>query len=335
MFSRALLFAACVALVAGRSYNLQCTPASASCSGKCCGAQWTLGGTDGSFTCTKGSKTCGLCGQDGVSPCDFTVKNSGVPVATLVDKNGKAVAAKESVGGAAGGDLTPTTPSSGVTLTLGTYNGMDGWLDIPMASFSGFTEFLLGLTATVPSFYTETGFTVQYSCEKTAIQGAPDDFTGCDIFFFVYKCPPCARLDGGINAQLMAMDEPKWYAGQCGPTFKLNRDLGVDHEFAVWQAEMKDGAEVSLQMDSPIEFIFWAMVGKSVVCSARVSEDECNDASDNCVWLEEGVCRPRGCPKPSPFQGAPVPRCQVCVDDEDEFIPQVVMSTLAPGVSLP
>ncbi|KAJ9443555.1 hypothetical protein DIPPA_29928 [Diplonema papillatum] len=326
MASRALFLAACFAAAAGDSYNLQCTPASATCGGKCCGASWALGGTDGSFTCSKtgtGEK-CGLCGQDGIKKCAFTVENSGVPVATLVDSKGNTVGTNvHSVGGASSRPPS-TTPSSGVTMSLGTYNGMDGWFDIPASSFNGLTEFLLGLTATVPSFYTETGFTVQYSCKKSSISGAPADFMGCDIFFFVYKCPPCARLDGGINTQLMAMDEPRWYAGQCGPTFKLNRDLGVDHEFAVWQAEMKDGSDVSLTMESPIEFIFWAMVGKNVVCSAR-SEDECNDASDNCVWLEEGVCRPRGCPKPSPFQGAPLPRCQVCVDDEDEFIPHVVM----------
>ncbi|KAJ9454139.1 hypothetical protein DIPPA_34067 [Diplonema papillatum] len=326
MFSRAMLLAACFAVAAGTTYNLQCTPASATCGGKCCAVSWKLEGTDGSFSCSQaGHTTCGLCGQSSLPACDFTVKNSGVPVATLADSNGDLVAAKESVGGAAGGPLLPTSPSSGVTLTLGTYNGMKGWLDIPASSFSGFTEFLLGLTATVPSFYTETGFTVQYSCERTAISGAPVGFKGCDIFFFVYKCPPCQRLDGGVHAQLMAMDEPQWYAGQCGPTFKLNTDLGVDHEFAVWQAEMKDGTEVALKMTSPIEFIFWAMVGKSVVCAARLTEDICNAASDNCVWLDEGVCRPRGCPKPSPYQGAAQPRCEICVDDEEEFIPEVVM----------
>ncbi|KAJ9448429.1 hypothetical protein DIPPA_03564 [Diplonema papillatum] len=326
MISRAVFLAACFAAAAGGTFNLQCTPTSAACGGKCCGVSWTLGGTDGSFTCTKkgAAETCGLCGQDGLEECAFTMENSGAPVAELVDTHGNAVEVSAYVSGGSTGRLRSTRPSSGVTMTLGTYSGMNGWFDIPASSFYGFAEFLLGLTATVPSFYTDTGFTVRYSCKKPRY-GAPADFKGCNIFFFVYKCPPCQRLDAGISAKLMAMDEPRWFAGQCGPTFKLNRDLGADHGFAVWQADIEDGSVVSMTMDSPIEFIFWAMVGKSVVCSARLTEANCDAAPDNCEWLEEGVCRPRGCPKPSPFHGAPTPKCQVCVDDEEEFIPRVIV----------
>ncbi|KAJ9438022.1 hypothetical protein DIPPA_07379 [Diplonema papillatum] len=329
MTSRAVFLAACFAAAAGESYNLQCTPASATCGGKCCAVMWTLGGTDGSFTCSKAGtgEKCGLCGQDGIKKCDFTVENSGVPVAKLLDPKNDPVEHTVPVVGGAGFGVAPTRPSSGVMLTLGTYNGMNGWFDIPLSTFNGFADFLLGLTATVPSFYTDSGYTVQYSCRRSGVVGAPADFAGCDIFFFVYKCPPCESLDGGVPAQLMGSADPEWYAGSCGPTFNLNHKLDtVDHQLAVWQAEVEDGTTVNIKLAGPVEFMFWAMVGKSVVCSAKLTEAACNTASANCVWLaDDGVCRPRGCPKPPPFSGPSLSRCSVCVrPDEEEFLPEVL-----------
>ncbi|KAJ9438326.1 hypothetical protein DIPPA_23891 [Diplonema papillatum] len=331
MTSRAVFLAACFAAAAGESYNLQCTPASATCGGKCCAVMWTLGGTDGSFTCSKAGtgEKCGLCGQDGIKKCDFTVENSGVLVPKLLDATGKEVPEGSPAVGGAGGTVPPTAPSSGVTLTAGTYNGMSGWLDIPKATFNGFTEFLLGLTATVPSFYTDSGYTVQYACKKAGLgTNAPTDFTGCDIFFFVYKCPPCDSVDAGVPALLMSSTDPEWYAGSCGPTFTLDSTVptAAAHQFAVWQAEIDDGTTVNIPLAGPVELMFWAMVGKSIICSAKLTEAECNLAPINCVWLtDEGVCRPRGCPTGSPFNGPSVSRCSVCVrPDEEEFLPEVV-----------
>ncbi|KAJ9466917.1 hypothetical protein DIPPA_24485 [Diplonema papillatum] len=315
-------------LVVAERYPVECADDAGRCDRHCCSIEWDLQGDVGDYKCVKDGKTCGLCGQDSLDACTFTVVGAGLPYATLLDENDKPVeimTREDPVGGAASGSLPATKPSVGITLTLGTFNGMKGWLDIPNSAFYNFREFLQGITATIPSFYTASGYTVQYSCQSKGLDNADDaNFKGCDIFFFIYRCPPCEAENGNIGTQLLASEDPVWYADYCGPTFKLNTELGIDHQFVAYQAEIADGKVASVKTDGPAAFIFWAMVGKNVICASKDSESECKSFPESCQWLVDSeVCRPRGCP-PRKFTGPSQASCQTCVYDESEFIPTVV-----------
>ncbi|KAJ9466921.1 hypothetical protein DIPPA_24451 [Diplonema papillatum] len=311
----------------GVRYPVECADNVGLCSMHCCGFGWDLRGDVGDYSCSNDGVTCGLCGQSGLPACSFTVKKLGLPYATLLDENDKPVeivTRDDSVGGAASSKIPPTKPSAGITLTLGTFNGMKGWLDIPNSAFYRFREFLQGITATIPSFYTASGYTVQYSCQSKGLAAADEaDFKGCDIFFFIYRCPPCEAESGNIATQLLASEDPVWYADYCGPVFKLDKTLGVEHQFAAYQAEIPDKKVVNVKADGPVTFIFWAMVGKNVICASKMTKAECSSAPASCQWLvDEEVCRPRGC-EFNPIIGPIFPRCETCVYDEEELLPEV------------
>ncbi|KAJ9466920.1 hypothetical protein DIPPA_24467 [Diplonema papillatum] len=316
-------------LVVAERYPVECADDAGRCDRHCCSIEWDLQGDVGDYKCVKDGKTCGLCGQDSLDACTFTVVGAGLPYATLLDENDKPVeiiTREDPVGGAASGSLPATKPSAGITLTLGTFNGMKGWLDIPNSAFYRFREFLQGITATIPSFYTASGYTVQYSCQSKGLANSDEaDFKGCDIFFFIYRCPPCEAESGNIAAQLLASEDPVWYADYCGPVFKLDKTKDVaEHQFAAYQAEIPDKKVVNVKATGPVTFIFWAMVGKNVICASKDSLAECQAFPESCQWLADTeVCRPRGCYQ-GKFSGPNLPRCQTCVYDEEELIPEVI-----------
>ncbi|KAJ9469183.1 hypothetical protein DIPPA_11656 [Diplonema papillatum] len=204
---------------------------------------------------------------------------------------------------------------------MGTFDGMRGWSDIPKSVFSDFHETLRGLTATVPSFYTGAEFSIEYDCFLGG------NAKGCDIFFFVYRCPPCTARNGNIGKELLEMDAPAWYADSCGPTFLLNSEAAglATHQFAMYAAELPNGEAIKIKLNHPVEFMFWAMAGKRALCDQASSEADCELHAD-CQWLaSQDACRPRSCAKKVYFQGPVVPKCGVCVDDEAEFVPEIII----------
>ncbi|KAJ9465217.1 hypothetical protein DIPPA_03359 [Diplonema papillatum] len=218
-----------------------------------------------------------------------------------------------------------TTPSSGVTLTLGTFVGMEGWLDIPRSRFVRFPDSLLGLTATVPSYYTAEQFSIVYSCNSRGLlTGLPNGFKGCDIFLFQYHCPPCVVADGDLRMTLLGLSYPVWYPLSCGPVFKLvDDDSLVEHPFTTFIAEIADGERTQIRLSAAVEFMFWALSGKSVMCRDLPTETDCAAFPTNCEWSDD-VCKPQACPRTTPSSGPIFPRCQVCTDDEAQFVPTVV-----------
>ncbi|KAJ9465210.1 hypothetical protein DIPPA_03342 [Diplonema papillatum] len=327
MMPRAVVFASMLALAVSTA-RPECSRVVPSCGGTvCCAVNWVL--TSDARCVHANGTACGACGQQqGLAACGFTPENSGAPYATMLDAAGNEVQGGSVVTTQGTARATtkppPTTPNNGWDFALATYDGMDGWHDIPASEFSSFRGFLIGLTATIPSFYTDTGFTILYTCRG---MNAASGFVGCDIFFFMYRCPPCASRHGNIADSLMVMDEPTWYVGNCGPVFKLNKDLGAEHQFVVFQAETAAETRVRVPVDEPVEYIFWAMAGKSVICSSIADEAACVAAVGSCEWLAgSDICKPKGCDKPTSFQGPLQPKCTVCVDDEADFIPEVIFS---------
>ncbi|KAJ9465218.1 hypothetical protein DIPPA_03385 [Diplonema papillatum] len=323
-----LAAAAAADVYVDRRYRAEC--GETRCGTRCCGAGWALDAPAAACVSAASGASCALCSGSssggGVStppsPCDF----AAAPHPELLDEHDNAAMAA-GVPRMGGGAVAPTVPNAGVTLGLYTHNGMDGWFDVPQARFSRFADYLTGLSATIPSYHTRGGFTVRYACRKAAFVGAPADMAGCDIFFFVYRCPPCRSVDNAVGVTLLSAASPAWYANSCGPVFQLDRDAGsAEHSFAAYSAELADGEAASVELDGPVELMFWAMAGKSVVCAERATEAACGAAAaPGCEWLaEDGVCRQRVCELPAVHVGPAHPRCGVCVDDESNLTPVVV-----------
>jgi hypothetical protein len=227
------------------------------------------------------------------------------------------------MGSVGAASIGTTSLTLGSTTCVSTFNGMKGWMDIPNSVFRNFNEFFKLIPVVIPSFATGK-YNIQWRCHAESY-GSPVGFSGCDIFLFIYHCPPCTFNDGDIGQKLLTSSEADFKLGTCAPKFNLDHTNAnaMDHPFGAYMAEIEDGAEVTITTGDRTDFLFWGQVGKDVICSHKLTDVDCAAVPLSCVW-DGDSCEPRQCPPRTSMYWGGSPRCTYCISDELGLLPDVI-----------
>ncbi|KAJ9465209.1 hypothetical protein DIPPA_03379 [Diplonema papillatum] len=286
----------------------------------------------GGFTCTSGDGTqkCTLCDMAAADRCEETVPNAAMLWPKLHDANGDEVEILSNdfaLGGVPVLPVPATIPSRSARRFAGLWDGMRGWSETHYSTLNDFHSTLLGLAATIPSFYTSKDSRITYDCKPSSLGSLEQpNFAGCNIYFFLYRCPPCESQETDIGSLLLSSDDAEWTAVSCGPTFRVFEVKPMqqtsDHQFATYVAEIPKDTQVSVVLDGLTVASFYAMVGKTVMCSDKLTETDCAGVPNNCVWTNDS-CIPNVCDAPPSVQpqGPWQSRCEKCLVQDSIFYP--------------
>ncbi|KAJ9436318.1 hypothetical protein DIPPA_28177 [Diplonema papillatum] len=195
--------------------------------------------------------------------------------------------------------------------------GMQAWGDIPTSSLVDIPDWMMNEdhAAWIPSGPIAEDTEITIKC--------PADAEGdvCDIYVYVYYCPPCA-LHGGLPGQLLSSG---WEARSCAPHFTLV-DGGVKHDMAIFRKQIAKSSSVAFKTVSEARFVGVGVSPFGEECALAGTELSCR-GSRHCTW-SEGACRDDWCPKTG--GGAP-PTCVECAAYDGTRPP----ATLAPETASP
>ncbi|KAJ9473444.1 protein kinase [Diplonema papillatum] len=203
--------------------------------------------------------------------------------------------------------------------------GMQAWSDISTSSLVDIPEWMLNEdhAAWIPSGPIAEDTVIEITC--------PSDAEGdvCDIYVYVYYCPPCA-LHGGLPGQLLSSG---WVAGSCAPHFMLAPG-GERHGMAIFRKQIAKSATVSFTTKSEARFVGIGASPVGVDCSAATGQMDCV-ASASCAWsAAEAACKDNWCPKR--FHSGVPPTCTECAAYDGSRAPATAApSTQPPETSLP
>ncbi|KAJ9458308.1 Tyrosinase [Diplonema papillatum] len=192
-------------------------------------------------------------------------------------------------------------------------NGMIAWHDIVTSQLVRIPDFLLNTDhrAYVTGEEIPTNTTITVSCPVDI-----EDGNVCNIFIYVYYCPPCALHGGLIGAALSS----GWIAGSCAPNFKLTPD-GEVHNMAIFRRQLKRGESASVTTTMPARFVGFGVTPAGIDCSS-LDQNLCRN-EQHCRY-HEGECIVSWCPLH--YQGG----TQTCLECASEPPSSAAPATLAP-----
>ncbi|KAJ9473466.1 hypothetical protein DIPPA_28196 [Diplonema papillatum] len=184
---------------------------------------------------------------------------------------------------------------------VGVAEGMNAWGDLPEARLVDVPAYLLAdHKAVVLAQELPAGTTVTVTCPPSP----PDGGDTCDVYAFVYHCPPCAE-HAGLPAVLLAQG---WIAGSCAPGFLLEGG-GPRNEMAAFRKQIGAGEAVSFKAARSGRFVALAVSPYGTACGGVRHKWLCNTDSA-CRW-DGGSCVDDWCPRR--FQPGGKPRtCGAC-----------------------
>eukprot|EP01064_Diplonema_japonicum_P005996 TRINITY_DN1396_c0_g1_i1.p1 TRINITY_DN1396_c0_g1~~TRINITY_DN1396_c0_g1_i1.p1 ORF type:complete len:369 (+),score=72.22 TRINITY_DN1396_c0_g1_i1:63-1109(+) len=310
----------------------------------------TSGTFNGVGLCTKGPKgtqhffkcyppACGPEPTDPATPmCE--VRNVGIE---MTDENDKPITKpidEESTINAEGvmGASIGTTTTTSSFLAAGLFSGMEGWPDIPKARFLNFPNSLHGRLGQVPNVYVGKGWRMTFHCAIGGEGGM------CDLFVFIYRCPPCTFSDGGNLPLALLADN--WEPYSCDVKFQLDNTVPThEHSMMVYHKQIPQAQRRSrvFEVVSPtdlLELTFFGISEATSHCVDYTTETDCTTVlPGECQWDSVNeVCGRTICPKQTPPprplkpghgffkpQGPWVDKCKVCVDDERQYMPTLTV----------
>eukprot|EP01064_Diplonema_japonicum_P021169 TRINITY_DN30717_c0_g1_i1.p1 TRINITY_DN30717_c0_g1~~TRINITY_DN30717_c0_g1_i1.p1 ORF type:complete len:929 (+),score=144.18 TRINITY_DN30717_c0_g1_i1:43-2829(+) len=207
-----------------------------------------------------------------------------------------------------------------VTMT----ENMNAWGDLPDSRFYS-----------IPSNLKEPdmkGWVLQgpLNADTTITFTCPAGLSGgyvCEIYVFLYHCPPCDQI-GGLPAALLAEG---WIGSACAPSFRL---VAKGHKMSIFRKQLSPGESTSITTTSAARFLGMAGSARSVLCSSAVDPQECGRLP-LCLWDNGNVeCKDNWCPRR--FQAHPPPEiCRECADHELEYTPSPTPTPPTPQPTKP
>eukprot|EP01064_Diplonema_japonicum_P011125 TRINITY_DN183_c0_g1_i5.p1 TRINITY_DN183_c0_g1~~TRINITY_DN183_c0_g1_i5.p1 ORF type:complete len:385 (+),score=136.29 TRINITY_DN183_c0_g1_i5:73-1155(+) len=241
-------------------------------------------------------------------------------------------------------DTTVTTSFVARALTnLPNSQGLrEGWPDIPNSAFLNYPQSLVNRLGQIPNVYIDNTFEIRFACTS----GGADD--KCDLFAFIYRCPPCTFSNGGDFTSKLLADG--WEPYSCDVKFQLDQTVPThEHSTLVYHRQMDkhDMRETdkwyTIKADSLLELSWFATSRATAHCSDHDGDEAMcmTDLPDECQWdAQTQSCNRVLCPaksqgpdrvhlpgpngNPSKPKGPWVQKCKVCVDEErDMYMPNL------------
>eukprot|EP01064_Diplonema_japonicum_P011123 TRINITY_DN183_c0_g1_i3.p1 TRINITY_DN183_c0_g1~~TRINITY_DN183_c0_g1_i3.p1 ORF type:complete len:352 (+),score=129.88 TRINITY_DN183_c0_g1_i3:93-1148(+) len=304
-----------------------------------CGATSTLLG---------GGKTCGKLFGDTLVQCYIPACFKGTAPPAGVKECAVSMLARaqqnqngNGVGSAAA--VPPTTVKDsfsvrGLTNLPNNQGKREGWPDIPNSAFLHFPKSLVGRIGQVPNVYLDGTFKMLMDCAQGGMGNK------CDLFAFIYRCPPCTFSNGkNFVGDLLA---DGWEPYSCDVQFQLDQTVPTHkHDTIVYHKQIpKHGVRETGYTIAPqgILELAWFATSEATAHCKDYNEAQCNTIlPDECKWdMEAQTCNRVLCPVRSqgpdrvhlPGPGGPhkpkgpwVQKCKVCVDEErDMYMPKLI-----------
>eukprot|EP01064_Diplonema_japonicum_P011121 TRINITY_DN183_c0_g1_i10.p1 TRINITY_DN183_c0_g1~~TRINITY_DN183_c0_g1_i10.p1 ORF type:complete len:367 (+),score=124.00 TRINITY_DN183_c0_g1_i10:67-1167(+) len=273
-----------------------------------------------------------------VGPCAFSQE--------AVDAHDTTTPTKKTAARGSGTSLVPDTSvtnsfSARFLTNLPNNQGLrEGWPDIPNSAFLHFPKSLVGRLGQIPNVYIDNTFEIRFACTS----GGADD--KCDLFAFIYRCPPCTFSNGGDFTSKLLADG--WEPYSCDVKFQLDQTVPThEHSTLVYHRQMdKHGLReankwYTIKADSLLELSWYATSEATAHCESYDGDEfKCEtELPDECQWdASQATCNRVLCPmkfqqgghppgpngKPRPPQGPWGEKCKVCIDDErDMYMPEL------------
>eukprot|EP01060_Flectonema_neradi_P005233 TRINITY_DN13473_c0_g1_i1.p1 TRINITY_DN13473_c0_g1~~TRINITY_DN13473_c0_g1_i1.p1 ORF type:complete len:228 (+),score=29.93 TRINITY_DN13473_c0_g1_i1:55-738(+) len=199
--------------------------------------------------------------------------------------------------------IGPSVSSATLTALRFTHlhDDMPGWLGLPNSRISNFHKSQDKVPAFVPDYNVDPG-SVSFTCASYAKQ--------CEAFVYLYKCDEkCGNINQDLRNSLIT---EAWVPFMCGPTFTT--DTGsFNHKLTIFKKLLEPSETVSVTIDSPVKFVFFALDDEGVDCS-QIPESKC-EKYEKCRF-RGGKCEDDLCP---PFTGVPSgsKKCDCCALDDE------------------
>eukprot|EP01064_Diplonema_japonicum_P031795 TRINITY_DN57_c1_g1_i3.p1 TRINITY_DN57_c1_g1~~TRINITY_DN57_c1_g1_i3.p1 ORF type:complete len:364 (+),score=103.21 TRINITY_DN57_c1_g1_i3:49-1092(+) len=218
-------------------------------------------------------------------------------------------------------------------------NGMRwGWPDIPKSAFLNFPTSLVGRLGQVPNVFLGQGFKLGFDCPA----GYSGEGNKCDLFAFIYRCPPCTFSNGDNFVVDLLADG--WEPYSCDVKFQLDQTVPThEHGVIVYHKQIDEhGVRDTGYTIAPkglLELSWFATSPATAHCSGYDEAMCATELPDECQWDSVAqTCNRVLCParsqgpdrvhRPGPGgnphtpKGPWVQQCKVCVDDErDMYMP--------------
>eukprot|EP01060_Flectonema_neradi_P029557 TRINITY_DN4105_c2_g1_i1.p1 TRINITY_DN4105_c2_g1~~TRINITY_DN4105_c2_g1_i1.p1 ORF type:complete len:225 (+),score=24.97 TRINITY_DN4105_c2_g1_i1:38-712(+) len=129
----------------------------------------------------------------------------------------------------------------------------------------------------------------------------------CDVYFFVYHCPPCSHpFTGGFPGILASSG---WQVTYCAPQFVL-KPHSEPHQLVGFRKQFLPGEVMTVGPSTKSQlFVAVAATPYGVMCPTRITEEDCN-SDDICKWIM-GACE-SSFPHCQPSENG----CGMCADQE-------------------
>eukprot|EP01064_Diplonema_japonicum_P011124 TRINITY_DN183_c0_g1_i4.p1 TRINITY_DN183_c0_g1~~TRINITY_DN183_c0_g1_i4.p1 ORF type:complete len:365 (+),score=110.82 TRINITY_DN183_c0_g1_i4:67-1161(+) len=271
-----------------------------------------------------------------VGPCAFSQE--------AVDAHDTTTPTKKTAARGSGTSLVPDTSvtnsfSARFLTNLPNNQGLrEGWPDIPNSAFLHFPKSLVGRLGQIPNVYIDNTFEIRFACTS----GGADD--KCDLFAFIYRCPPCTFSNGGDFTSKLLADG--WEPYSCDVQFQLDQTVPTHkHDTIVYHKQIpKHGVRETGYTIAPqgILELAWFATSEATAHCSDYDKDQCaTELPDECKWdAEIQECTRILCPpksqgpdrvhRPGPGghftepKGPWVQKCKVCVDEErDMYMPNL------------